>query len=116
MISVSIQVIVAMSVGIALGAIYLCTEDIISVIIAHFLIDTLGVIFAGGETTPYHFLAIFVALSCFEIVYGLLLVRKKHLLNNSSLTFNMIDLRHTYMSEFLGTMMFRKGRADKKLD
>lgn len=76
LLSVAIQVIVAMSLGIALGAIYLYTEDIVSLVIAHFLIDFLGVIFVGGESTPYFFLVIFVVLCCFEIVYGFWLVRK----------------------------------------
>lgn len=76
MISLFLQLIMAFVTGIVLGAIYMYTGDIISVIIAHFAIDVLGVIFYGGETTPYYFIAILAALLIFETVYGLLLVRK----------------------------------------
>lgn len=75
-VSVLLQVVVALAAGIVLGAIYFYTEDIVSVIIAHFLIDVLGVIFVGGEATPYYFIAILVAICCFEIIYGLLMVKK----------------------------------------
>lgn len=74
--SVLLQSIVAFAAGIVLGAIYLYSEDIVSVIIAHFLIDVLGRIFVGGEKTPYYFIAILVAICCFEIIYGLLLMKK----------------------------------------
>ncbi|MDO4978460.1 MAG: CPBP family intramembrane metalloprotease [Eubacteriales bacterium] len=76
MTSVLLQSTVSFAIGIVFGAVYLYTEDIVSVIIAHFLVDVLGVIFTGGETTPYYFLVIFVAMCCIEIIYGLLLVRK----------------------------------------
>ncbi|MCQ2510098.1 MAG: CPBP family intramembrane metalloprotease [Lachnospiraceae bacterium] len=76
MATVLVQTFLAFAVGIVLGAVYLYTKDIVSVIIAHFLIDVVSGIFPGGEATPYYFLAIFVAICCFEIIYGLLLVRK----------------------------------------
>ena len=76
MVSVLLQTIVAFATGLVFGAVYFYTEDIVSVIIAHFLIDVLSGIFPGGEATPYYFMAIFVAICCFEIIYGLLLVRK----------------------------------------
>ena len=75
-ISLLLQLIMALVVGIVLGAIYLYTEDIVSVIIAHFAIDVMGGIFCGGNTTPYYFFAILAALFVFETVYGLLIVRK----------------------------------------
>lgn len=75
-ISLLLQVIMALVAGVVLGAIYLYTEDLASVILAHFAIDVLGGIFCGGETTPYYFFAILAALLIFETVYGFLLVRK----------------------------------------
>lgn len=76
MISLLLQLIMALVVGIVLGAIYLYTGDLVSVIAAHFAVDILGVIFCGGETTPYYFLAILAAVWIFETVYGFWLVRK----------------------------------------
>ena len=76
MISLLLQLIMAWVAGIVLGAIYLYTGDIISVIVAHFAVDVLGEIFCGGETTPYYFLVILAALWIIETVYGFLLVRK----------------------------------------
>lgn len=74
--SLLLQLIMAFVTGIVFGAIYLYTEDLASVIIAHFAIDVLGGIFIGGATTPYYFLAIMIALLIFEAVYGVLIVRK----------------------------------------
>lgn len=74
--SLVLQMIMALVAGIAFGAIYLYTEDIISVIIAHFCIDVLGGIFPGGDTTPYYFFIILALIWIIEIVYGLLLVKK----------------------------------------
>lgn len=73
--SLLLQLMMALAAGIVLGAIYLYTEDLISVIAAHFAIDVLGGIFSGGNTTPYYFLGILAALWVVEIVYGFLLVR-----------------------------------------
>ena len=77
MISLVLQLIMALVSGIVLGAIYLYTGDLVSVIIAHFAIDVLGVIFYGGKTTPYYFYVILAVLWIFETVYGFLLMRKK---------------------------------------
>lgn len=77
LISLLLQLIMAFVTGIVLGAIYLRTDDIISVIIAHFAIDILGGIFYGGETTPYYFVAIMSLIWIFEAVYGICLVRKQ---------------------------------------
>lgn len=76
MASLLLQLIMALVVGIVFGAIYLYTEDLVSVIVAHFAIDVLGGIFCGGKTTPYYFFVILAALWIFETVYGFLLVRK----------------------------------------
>lgn len=74
---VAIQLLMAVVSGIALGAVYLCTGDIFSVILAHFAIDVVGMIFYGGETTPYYFIAILAALLIFETAYGFMLVKTK---------------------------------------
>lgn len=74
--SVLLQLIMALVTGIVFGAIYLYSGDLVSVIIAHFAIDVVGGIFPGGVTTPYYFLVILILLWIFEIVYGFLLVRK----------------------------------------
>ncbi len=76
LLSLLVQVIMAFVVCVVLGAVYLKSGDLMSVIVAHFLIDVLSGIFYGGGTTPYYFLAIMVALAIFETVYGFLLVRK----------------------------------------
>lgn len=76
LLSVLLQLIMALVTGIVFGAIYLHTEDLISVIIAHCAIDELGTIFYGGETTPYYFFFILAAILIFETVYGFFLVRK----------------------------------------
>ena len=76
MVSLLLQLIMALVVGIVFGAIYLYTGDLVSVIVAHFAVDVLGEIFCGGETTPYYFFVILAALWIFETVYGFLLVRK----------------------------------------
>lgn len=76
-ISLSIQLIMAFVVGVVLGAVYLKTGDIVSVIIAHFLIDVTSGIFPGGGFTPYYFLGIIIALWIVETVYGFMLVRKE---------------------------------------
>lgn len=75
-ISLFLQLIMALVVGIVLGAIYLYTSDLISVILAHFAVDVLGGIFYGGETTPYYFFFVLAAILLFETVYGFLLMRK----------------------------------------
>ena len=75
-ISLSIQLIMAFVVGVILSAVYLKTGDIVSVIIAHFLIDVTSGIFPGGGFTPYYFLAIIIALWIVGTVYGFLLARK----------------------------------------
>lgn len=74
--SMIVQLIMAFVVGVVLGAVYLRTEDIISVIIVHFSIDFIGDIFRGGTTTPAYFLIIMIILMLFEIIYGLNLLRK----------------------------------------
>lgn len=74
--SVFLQLIMALVAGVVYGAIYLYTSDLISVILAHFAVDVLGGIFYGGDTTPYYFLFILAAILICETVYGFLLVRK----------------------------------------
>lgn len=76
MLSLILQLIMALMSGIVFGAIYLHTGDIVSVIFAHFAVDVLSRIFCGGETTPYYFYVILAALWIFETVYGFLLLKK----------------------------------------
>ncbi len=73
--SLILQLIMAFAVGVVLGAVYLRTEDIVSVIIAHFAIDITGYIFCGGKSAPMYFLIIVAGLLLFEIIYGLILLR-----------------------------------------
>ncbi len=74
--SLLIQLIMAFVAGVVFGAIYLKTEDLVSIIIAHFAIDVTSGIFYGGNSTPLYFIVILVVIWIFEIVYGFLLVRK----------------------------------------
>ena len=75
-VSVILQVMMSFVVGVVLGAVYLRTGDILSVIFAHFAIDFLGSVFGGGETTPAYFLIIMIGLLLFELIYGLMLAKK----------------------------------------
>ena len=76
MMSVVLQVMFAFSVGAVLSAVYLKTENILSIIIAHAAIDIVSGIFPGGTTTPYYFIVIFAVLLIAESAYGFVLARK----------------------------------------
>lgn len=76
LISLGLQLVMALVVGIVLGAIYLNTGDLVSVIFVHFMIDVLSGIFPGGMMTPYYFIVILVVIWIIEIIYGFILVRK----------------------------------------
>lgn len=75
-VSLFIQLIMAFVVGVVLGAVYLKTGDLVSVIVAHFAIDVLGGIFYGGNMTPQYFMVIMIALWIIETVYGFVLATK----------------------------------------
>lgn len=75
-VSLFIQLIMAFVVGVVLGAVYLKTGDLVSVIVAHFAIDVLGGIFYGGNMTPQYFMVIMIALWIIETVYGFMLATR----------------------------------------
>lgn len=75
-VSLFIQLIMAFVVGVVLGAVYLKTGDLVSVIVAHFAIDVLGGIFYGGNMTPQYFMVIMIALWIIETVYGFVLATR----------------------------------------
>ncbi len=74
--SVLLQVITSLVLGIVWGAIYLRSGDLLSLIFSHFVVDVLSNICISSDTTPGYFLAIMIVLLLLELAYGLLLLRK----------------------------------------
>ncbi len=74
--SVLLQVITSLVLGIVWGAIYLRSGDLLSLIFSHFVVDVLSDICVSGDTTPGYFLVIMIVLLLLELAYGLLLLRK----------------------------------------
>ena len=77
-IAVLIQVVYSMVIGMVLGAVYLKSGDLISVILVHMLIDLTSRIFPGTGSTPYYVLGIYAALLILEVIYALVLTGKKN--------------------------------------
>ena len=73
---VLVQTGYAFVVGLVLGAIYIRSGDLASLIIAHFLIDFTSRVFPGGETTPIPMIIAFIILMIAEAGYAFFLVRK----------------------------------------
>ena len=79
LLNVLVQTGYAIVVGLVLGAVYLRSRDLLSVILLHFLIDFSGQMFVGKTasfTAPL--IAVFVIMMIMEAVYALVLVRKKN--------------------------------------
>lgn len=75
--SLFFQLIMAFVLGVTWAAVYICTEDIVSLIIAHFLVDILSHLFGGGTTSSICILVIIIVLFMIEMIYGLALVRNE---------------------------------------
>ena len=70
LINVVVQTLYAFVIGLMFGSIYLRSNDIVSLIIAHFLIDLSSQLFKGPETTSLPMLIAFVVLLVLMVVYA----------------------------------------------
>lgn len=77
LISVLFQVFFAFCFGLIFGGIYLCTEDLASVILLHGLIDTMSYIFPGKAVTNLTLVFAVCVILAIAGCYGLYLTAKK---------------------------------------
>ena len=75
-ISVLLQVVYTLVIGMVLGTVYYRSGDLISVILVHATIDLTSRMFPGTGNTPYYVLGIYAALLISEAVYAVVLARK----------------------------------------
>ncbi|MBQ3405410.1 MAG: CPBP family intramembrane metalloprotease [Oscillospiraceae bacterium] len=73
---VLVQVLYALVIGLVLGAVYIRSGDLVSVIIAHAAVDICSRLFPGGESTPIALLALFFLLLTAETGYALWLTAR----------------------------------------
>lgn len=67
----------AFVVGLVLGAVYIVSGDLFSVILAHAAVDISNHIFPGGSVTPMPVIIAFLVLLAAEAAYAVFLVREK---------------------------------------
>ena len=73
----ALQIFYATVIGMVLGAIYLCTRDILSLILIHFSIDFASKLFSDGPTkSSVPELVIFIALMLLECAYVVWIMKK----------------------------------------
>ena len=71
-----VQLAVSLAVGLSLGAAYLVSKDLVSVILVHAAIDFTSTVFPGSGSTPAAVFVIWVLLTAAECIYGVILVKK----------------------------------------
>lgn len=76
LLDVAVQVLFALAIGLVLGAVYIRTQDIISVIIMHALIDLSSYMFPSGAHTTMNMVYVFIAILVVLICYGFGVVAK----------------------------------------
>lgn len=66
----------AVVVGLVFGAVYICTGDLFSVILAHAAIDITNRMFMGAAVTPVPVIIVFIVVLAIMAIYAFLLVSK----------------------------------------
>ncbi len=72
-----VQTIYAVVIGLVLGAVYIKSGDIVSVIVIHALIDISSRLFVGTNDTPFPVLIVFVLLLIIEAIYAIRIISKE---------------------------------------
>lgn len=73
--TVLLQVLFAFAVGTIFGAVYLRTEDFLSLVILHAIIDIMSSVFPGGLTSTNIIIGLFILMLIGEIIYGMILTK-----------------------------------------